>query len=688
MLREGILLGGRYEIIGQIGSGGMAVVYKAKDHKLGRFVAVKVLKREFSEDQNFVQKFKVEAQSAAGLVNANIVNVFDVGNDGDVYYIVMELVEGITLKEYIQKKVRLSVNEAVSIAIQVAMGIEAAHKNHIIHRDIKPQNIVISKEGKVKVTDFGIARAASSETIVSNVMGSVHYTSPEQARGGYCDEKSDIYSLGITIYEMLTGKLPFDGDTTVNVAIKHLQEEIEPPRTFVPEIPVSLEKIVLKCTQKSPDRRYADAAELISDLKQSLVEPEGDFVKIIPINNYGQTRTMTPQEVADIKKETGRISLGDEPGLYEENQEEEEEEDADINPKLERLMTVLGIVAALIIASIAIYLAGSAAGLFKHSSSPKKETTQQETEKETTEENGDIVEMPDLAGMTVDEATEVLNKLGLGIKVDSYEFSETFEPDTIISQDIAEGEEVEKNTTIKVVVSEGTEVFDLPSVAGLEEEAAKNKLEDNGLTVKREYEYDDSVETGCVISSSPKAGTSVKEGDTVTLIVSRGKEVVEASVPDIKNLSESDARAKITAAGLTVGTVSEANSETVAEGRVISQSPAGGATLEKGKTVDFVLSLGPEDVPEVAYDVTIEIDSIEFPEGMTDAAVIIQFSQTSLDGSKVVKELYSGTTSDASSIPSTYTVAGLPGVTTGTVSAFMNGKSVSVTYGLTFKEVN
>ena len=271
MVKIGMMIGDRYEILEKIGTGGMSDVYKAKCHKLNRFVAIKVLKQEFSENANFVSKFRTEAQAAAGLMHPNIVNVYDVGEENGIYYIVMELVDGITLKKYIEKKARLSFKEAVSIAIQVSMGIEAAHNNHIIHRDIKPQNIIISKDGKVKVTDFGIAKAATSNTITSNVMGSVHYTSPEQARGGYSDEKSDIYSLGITIFEMLTGRVPFNGETTVAIAIKHIQEEMPSPKEFVPEIPASVEGIVLKCCQKSPDRRYQNMQELIADLKQSQI---------------------------------------------------------------------------------------------------------------------------------------------------------------------------------------------------------------------------------------------------------------------------------------------------------------------------------------------------------------------------------------------------------------------------------
>lgn len=294
MIKLGMLIGSRYEVLEKIGTGGMSDVYKAKDQKLNRFVAVKVLKQEFSENRNFVSKFRVEAQAAAGLMHPNIVNVYDVGEEDGIHYIVMELVEGITLKKYIEKKVRLTTKEAISIAIQVAMGIEAAHNNHIIHRDIKPQNIIISKEGKVKVTDFGIAKAASSNTITSNVMGSVHYTSPEQARGGFSDEKSDIYSLGVTIFEMLTGRVPFNGDTTVAIAIKHIQNPMPSMREFVPEIPQSVENIVMKCTQKSPDRRYQSMAEMITDLKHSLINPDAVIAQVDTEDEAGKTKIVSP----------------------------------------------------------------------------------------------------------------------------------------------------------------------------------------------------------------------------------------------------------------------------------------------------------------------------------------------------------------------------------------------------------
>lgn len=685
MLRTGIFVGDRYEIIELAGSGGMSEVYKAKDHKLNRFVAMKVLKRELSEDKNFVSKFRVEAQSAAGLSHPNIVNVYDVGNEDGIYYIVMELVDGITLKEYIQKKVKIPVKEAISIAIQISMGIESAHNNHIIHRDIKPQNIIISRDGKVKVTDFGIARAASTETIASNIMGSVHYTSPEQARGGYSDEKSDIYSLGITIYEMITGRVPFDGDTTVNIAIQHLQDEIEPPRKFAPEISSSLEQIILKCTQKVPSRRYANMTELIRDLKQSLVTPDDDFVKVISFNNNDKTRLMTSSERTEIENETTKIKPENTSDLYEDNDEDEDEE---VNPKLEKLMTVLGIIAAIIIASIALYLIGQAAGIFKFGPSSNKEETVETEEPEETEEEAEektTVTMPQIVGMTLEEAKIVLNELGLGIKEEASKSSDIFEKGYILEQSAAEGEEVEKNTTILVTVSNGVESFTVPSVDGLEENEAKNTLEDYGLSVTREYKYNDSIKAGLVISTSPEAGSSVVKGDTVALIISRGKEVVEVTVPDLRNQSEPEARNSLTSIGLTVGTVSEANSETVAAGAVISQSYSAGKTVEAGTAVDFVLSLGPVEKPVQRYLGTVRIEN-PFAEGVESGLVTLRLTQI-VNSSEVTTTVFEENLS-RSAFPYTRQIEGAAEVTTGTVKVYVDGAEISGTYAVTFSPSN
>ena len=442
MLREGMFLADRYEIIEQIGTGGMADVYKAKCHKLNRYVAIKVMKSEFSQDKTFVSKFWAEAQSAAGLTNPNVVNVYDVGVENGIYYIVMELVEGVTLKKYIEKRGKLPYKEAVSIAIQVANGMDAAHKHNIVHRDIKPQNIIISKEGKVKVTDFGIAKVASTATInTSASMGSVHYISPEQARGGYSDERSDIYSLGITLFEMLTGTVPFDGDTAVSVAVQHIQDTIPAPSQLVEGIPVSVDKIVLKCTQKKTDRRYQSAYDLIVDLKKSLVMPEDDFVKLAPMydtsvnDNYAQTDS--DDEDIDEQEEDDGL-LGEDTFADIDDNIDEEEDDNDIddesNDKLELIMKCIGIGIAVIILIITIFVVVKLIGSGKSSSNNNSQASNQVTTAVSgNSKASDMVTVPYVVGMTKDDAISALNKVGLGYKAVT-QSSDTVAENSVINQ--------------------------------------------------------------------------------------------------------------------------------------------------------------------------------------------------------------------------------------------------------------
>ena len=442
MIKEGVVLGKRYEILERIGSGGMADVYKGKDHKLNRYVAIKVLKSDYRSDQVFIQKFLSEAQAAAGLMHPNVVNVYDVGQDRGLYYMVMELVEGITLKDYIEKKGRLSPKETVSISIQMVTGLQAAHNHHIIHRDIKPQNIIISKDGKVKVTDFGIARATTStQTISTSVMGSVHYTSPEQARGGVVDEKSDIYSIGITMYEMVTGHVPFDGDSTVSVALKHLQEEITSPSDEVPDLPYSLECIIMKCTQKNPALRYHDCASLLVDLKRSLVDPDGDFVLAGgAAGDSDRTVVMSTEELEQVQGR--RYSDDDEyddDGDYDDDEEYDDDEDDEddrryddrrrrgkknVNSDTKRIMKILMIVAGVVVALLILFLVGNAAGFF---SGPG--LTRQESE---------MVKVPDLRGMTEEEARKELEGTNLGMTVENDpQPSNQYKEGEIMSQDPA-----------------------------------------------------------------------------------------------------------------------------------------------------------------------------------------------------------------------------------------------------------
>lgn len=597
MLKEGIYIADRYEIVGKVGTGGMADVYKAKDHTLGRFVGIKVLKQEFSEDVNFVTKFRTEAQSAAGLEHPNIVNIYDVGSENAIHYIVMEYVEGITLKTYIEKKGQLSFKESVSIAIQVGRGIEAAHNKHIIHRDIKPQNIIISTEGKVKVTDFGIARAASSNTINSDVMGSVHYASPEQARNGFVDGKSDIYSLGIVMYEMVTGRVPFDGESTVAIAIQHLQEEMIKPSAYTTDLPISLEKIILKCTQKSPDRRYDTIEDLLIDLKKALISPNEDFVVMIPIGQQDKTRVMKQDEVESIKEQTRNMYYEEAADEPEEDDEEEDEDDDDsgfLNPKMEKAVTIMGIVAAVIIVAIVIYIVGSFFGLFRFGGNqPKDDVQQEEVEDQDDEEEDnaskDTVEMIDLKGKTFDEAQQALYEIHLGIEKGGEESSDTYAQGQIVGQSVEAGAQVEKNTTIRVTISSGAGEFDVPNVVGLDKDSAEAKLEEYGLTPNSNFEYSESVASGLVISQSPEGGGKAKKGDTVSLVISRGVEPI--TMPNVLNKPEAEARAALSALGLNVTTTSDYSND-VPEGNVISQSIVEGKSVEKGATVTLVISLG------------------------------------------------------------------------------------------------
>ena len=392
MLRKGMFLADRYEIIEQIGTGGMSDVYKAKCHKLNRYVAIKVMKEEFSHDKNFVSKFIIEAQSAAGLTHPNVVSVYDVGDENGIYYIVMELVEGITLKQYIEKKGRLSSKEAVSIAIQVAQGMEAAHSHHIVHRDIKPQNILVSDSGTIKVTDFGIARAATGDdTISSSAMGSVRYLSPEQARGGYADERSDIYSLGITIYEMATGKVPFDGENTVAIALMHLRDEITPPRCYFPDIPASLEKIILKCTMKQPEQRYQSAAELILDLQKVFLSPDGSYVYVNPLVDDSPTIQRNKEDITKIRKSLNKSgnrrkedSTKDRIRINEENEEDEDyKDDKEMNPKLEKMILLITVLFGVLVACVVFYFIGNSLHLFQPSSGTTQQSTEQTTQDRT-----------------------------------------------------------------------------------------------------------------------------------------------------------------------------------------------------------------------------------------------------------------------------------------------------------------
>lgn len=729
MLIPGSYLINRYEIIMKIGSGGMADVYKAKDHVLNRLVAIKVLKQEYSTDATFVKKFRVEAQSAAGLSHPNIVNVYDVGEDNGVYFIVMELVQGITLKNYIDMKGKLDIREALNISVQIASGLSAAHENRIIHRDIKPQNIIMSRDGKVKVTDFGIAKVADSTTVTTTAAGTVHYISPEQARGGYSDERSDIYSLGITMYEMVTGRVPFEGETNVAVALMHIQSEITPPRQLEPSIPVSFEKIILKCTQKKPERRYASARELIADLRKVLTHPDGEYVIIPGAIPQGRTIVMNDNDIDSLKAASLRKNLGTKPEeTYVEEPEEEEEEkpvqkpvqkkrpvkkkdieedddddfdkdeedddDEEVNPALSKVMMALGIGGFIILAVIIFFIIGHAAGFFGGSGSlfghKNKDTSTESISTESVSDTssdtstaGERVTVPDLSKRTEDEAKAALKKLRLGVNVQTGT-SDDVPEGQVYDQSPAAGTKVDVHTQVTINISSGKEKFSLDDVTGMQYQQAQAQLENDGLVVSLEFDYSDSVGSDKVISTSPKAGSQVAKGDTITITASKGKETKTTIVPKLLGQNIDDAIQMIKDAGLTYNGKSSDYSDSYSENQVMNQSISAGKTVEEGTTISLTVSLGSR---VTSYSASIPIESpfgrdITDGDGNTDVydsgqVTVVVYKP---DGSS--ETVYDQNTSEGSlpgSVNTTSTASG-----SGTVYVYLNGVQVS-SYSVDFE---
>ena len=604
MVKDGIYLSGRYQVLSKIGAGGMADVYKAKDCMLNRYVAVKVLKKEYREDENFVKKFRSEAQAAAGLLNPNIVNVYDVGEDRGLYYMVMELVEGITLKEYVQKKGKLSSKEAISIAIQMCTGIEAAHNHHIIHRDIKPQNIIISKEGKVKVTDFGIAKATTSQTVSTSAMGSVHYVSPEQARGGYCDEKSDIYSLGVSMYEMLSGSLPFTGESAVAIALAHIQEDATPLDAIDATIPHGLSNIVAKCMQKKTELRYPTVMDLIADLKMFLQDPTGEYGVIRNLYENADTIFIPSNDVNSLKAASTKQALDEKT-----EEEADEESNGEVDPKLEKALIIGSITVAIIIGVIIIYLLGRFVGFWGGSSSsneatpePTSQTTQASKEPVSTPESNKT-QVPQIKGLTQEQAQSMLDSAGLDYKFETAESSDV-EPGQVISTTPAIGSEVSEGDTITVYLR----ASQLPSVWGMTPEAAEEALKTAGFVPKRGADvYSDKTEEGKVVYTSPKQGEDAAAGSTITYYVSKGAETV--SVPDLLGKTKSQAKTALEKVGLKLGTTSSSYSDNFAKNRICVQSKSSGKKVKKGTTVNVTISLGQEQTYTYKMSGTIRIDS-------------------------------------------------------------------------------
>lgn len=625
MIKPGMYLSERYEIIDKVGSGGMADVYKAKDHKLNRFVAIKILKTEYNDDRNFVKKFRGEAQSAAGLSHPNIVNIYDVGEDEGMHYIVMELIEGITLKRFIERKGKLEIREAVGIAIQIAQGMEVAHANNIIHRDIKPQNIIISREGKVKVTDFGIAKAASSNTITSNAMGSVHYFSPEQARGGHCDEKSDIYSLGVTMYEMISGHVPFEGDNAVSVALLHIQNDAKTLRELDRNVPISVDRIVQKCMQKKPERRYLSVSELIADLKHAILEPDVDFV-VIPdmIPDNSPTVALSKEDLEKIREgaemSEGDYSSGEDPYSEEidfvnesgikdamednlDSDEDDEEDDEDEeDEKGEKVAFIIAIAAALIFTVIVVIFVLNLTGIIGGKSSDDKDeptatvsaTQDADSTDEPSDEDG--IPLPSLLGKSLEDAQSIADSNNFTLRFTKVESA--MAEGLVTSQDPAAGTMIEEGSIVNVEISDGSGKVVMPELKNFTLSEAKQALIDSGLSVSvvTKEVADDEVEMGRIVSSDPNAGDEIvaTEVSEVTVYLSTGPDNKSATVPSLLNLTKEEAESRLSEAGLELGKVSEAYSSDVEEGKIISQSQKEGMKVAEGKKIDVTVSLGVE----------------------------------------------------------------------------------------------
>ncbi|MDF2820769.1 MAG: hypothetical protein K0R15_1210 [Clostridiales bacterium] len=660
LLLPGKILGDRYEIIEKIGSGGMSDVYKAKCHKLNRYVAIKVLKDEFSEDLNFVQKFNAEAQSAASLSHINIVNVFDVVQGDGIHYIVMELIEGMTLKEFINQKGPLVMEEAVEIAIQIASGIEHAHKNKIIHRDIKPQNIIISFDGIVKVTDFGIARAASSVTITANATGSVHYISPEQARGGYTDEKSDIYSLGITLFEMLTGKLPYEGDNNVSIALQHIQGEVVKPSDVNPNISQSVESVVMKMIQKKGELRYQNITDVIVDLRRAEKDPNVIVVITKPnLSMDSPTVMISKEEVEQINNQINAKNDRQEIDLPIKDKTSEKpvslkKEHNNQEPK--STWTEKFVMALAIIFAISIVTGGAIFAVSKINDTRQSKVT----------------EIPGIEGLSLEEATSKLKESNLELGEVTYEFSDTIAKDVVIEQGVEVGTRVAVGVKIKVLVSKGIETFSVPNVVGKKFNEAESLIKDANLTPVIEREYSTDINIGEVIRQYPSQGNLTKD-EIVTIVVSNGKEVKNVPVPYLINLTIDNARTALEDLNLNVGKVTYVESDNYEKDRVVSQNIDSGASVVEGSYVDLKVSLGPPKY----FTEQILLENI-FGDFVLGGMVKLELIQN--ETASVVFDRYV----EIEELPLTVPVEGKSGE--GTVKLYINDEYQSKSWSISFGE--
>lgn len=591
---RGKLLGERYELLEVIGYGGMALVYKAKDILLNRLVAVKILKSEFNDNEQFIKKFQRESQAAASLSHNNIVNVFDVGVQDNLHYIVMEYVNGKTLKNYILEKGRIPWQEAIFLAKQITFALDHAHKNNIIHRDIKPQNILLNEEMIPKVTDFGIARAITSSTItlVEETMGSVHYISPEQARGGFVDAKSDLYSLGIIMYEMITGKVPFDNDNTISIAIKHIQEDIIFPDNLN-DVPLGLIDIISKLVKKNPIERYSDARELIKDLIKLQNDPQARF-QSSQIDSYNDVTRKTPIIKDNHLKKA---------------EQEKNEDEKNRKKQLYKRITIIAVIVLSIILGVTVFA-------LKNYFSVKE------------------VAVPDMSNALYTDAMKMLDDANLDYEIE-YQNSDDIEIKHVISQDPEAGTLLKENQIVKLIVSDGPEEIMMPNVINMPETVAKSDLENMGLVVEQiEREFNEDYNTGLIFDQKPSENTKMKKGDKVTLYVSKGSNMTK--VPDLIGKPLDEAKKQLLDEGFVIGgTINEEPSDTYEKNTVIAQNPGANSDVENGTVINLTVSKGLVKTKSLSINVS---DYVDYPEPK-DVVVKV----TLKDDEGVVSEAYNKT---------------------------------------------
>lgn len=569
----GKILGNRYEILEKIGGGGMALVYRAKCRLLNRFVAVKILRPEFTSDEEFIGKFKRESQAAASLSHPNIVNIYDVGNDeNDIYYIVMEYVKGRTLKQIIKEKGSIEPNDAINMAKQIALALEHAHNNHIVHRDIKPHNILITEDSRVKVTDFGIARAVTSSTVTNtgNVIGSVHYFSPEQARGGYTDEKSDLYSLGIVLYEMVTGRVPFEGESPISIALKHIHEDIKLPSLIKKDVPKALEDVILKATQKDQTKRYASSREMLEDLNQALKFPTDSFVRFEE-DDDSPTQIIPAINEEDIRKKTASLENSN-------------------KKKNAKLIFWSAIILAFI---LALTVTGA---IYVYNYQFK----------------GQEKEVPSVIGNTVEEAKTNIENLGLKFEISSEQYNSQYEEGYVISQIPSAQEIVKEGYIVKLIVSKGAQLVKVPTLTNKKLEDIDLFLENSSLnTGNIDYEYS-TLPIGIVISQSPEPGVKVPRDSEVNVVVSQGQEMKVVLMPNVVGEEIEKAKNTIETSGLVVGNIDYKPHKSIEKDRILTQNIDPGSEVQEKTTINLTVSEGPEGIEQPSEEDELQMKSVSF----------------------------------------------------------------------------